>query len=139
MKTLLRSRRSIEFLREKLINDKITFFFDDSTDSKVIITPTTGSTVYILGIVLQNIDVIGGNETTARISIRLITPDEDRGELPVERITLQPRQIEFRYYPSLRIPGNNKRTFFISSDRQRLSISCWFYTENTTNEEFNLI
>ena len=135
MRTQLKYLNGIEFLHDKLIEDRITFFFDDRTDDATITTPTSGSTVYILGIVLQNTDAIGGNETTARIAIRLKSPTEDTGEQEIERITLQPRQIAVRYYPSLRIVGNNTRTFHIESDREDLSISSWFYTINTTNEE----
>ncbi len=135
MRTQLKYLRGIEYLRDKLIDDKVTFFFDDNTQDANVITPTTGSTVHILGLVIQNLDA--ATETTSRISIRLESPVEDRGEQEVERITLAPKQIAVRYYPSLRIVGNNTRTFFVDSDREDLSISCWFYTENTINESDN--
>ena len=133
MRTQLKYLNGIEFLRQKLIDNKVTLFFDNRIQGDDLrITPTTGSTIHILGLVIQNTDDMG--DTDVRISVRLVNPDEDRGEQEIERITLQPKEIAVRYYPSLRIVGNDNRTFTVDTNNEDLSISLWFYTENTTNE-----
>ena len=131
MRTQLKYLNGIQFLHDKVEDSKFTTFFDEaSTDEKVIVTPQTGSTVYILGLVVQNDDT---DPNSLLVAVRLQSPTEDTGQQVIERFTLQPDEIAVRYYPSLRIVGNDARTFHIVADN-RFNISCWFYTENTTNE-----
>ena len=138
MRTQLKYRRGLESLREKIINNQVTHFFEEASDEIQVITPQTGSTVFILGLVAQNIDPI--DDGTLRVSIRLVAPNEDRGEVVIDNLDIQSKEIISLYYPALRIVGNSTRTFNVDlrGGANQISLSVWFYTTNTTNEEFNL-
>ena len=135
MRTQLKYLKGIQFLHDKLEDSKFTTFFEPDDNEIKVVTPTSGSTVYILGIVAQNLDAI--RIGTVRVSVRIEAPNEDRGEQLIDTIEIQPKQILVRYYPSLRIFGNNTRTFNVDlrGASSNMSLSCWFYTENTTNEK----